>query len=258
MTDCMYEAPREKTEWEDALVKHKILKASERKITQDERDLKRLNYEDSLDKTDIRLGNKSLEQLDELEDSEDEETLQIYRAKRLAELRKKQGAAKYGSLEQIIEAEYKKEVTEASAKGTGVFVVLHLFAYSKTECRLMNSALEVLAKKFPAVKFRKIVGGECIRGYPESRCPTLIIYHNGEILKQEVGLATFGGLKTSAETLEWVLGQWGVVKSKMEENPFKEISRMNIKAIAKKKGYRAASTSKNKDDDDDSDSDFFA
>jgi len=241
----LYERPREKTEWEDVLVKHKIMTASKKHVTQDELDFAHMERANQKDK----LADKSLGELDELEDDEDKDTLDVYRKKRIAEMRKNAKLNKFGDLMQINESEYKKEVTEASAEGEdGTYVVLHLFCYGKRECRLMNQCLVKLAKKIRYVKFRKIVAGECIHGYPDSECPTIIIYYKGDILKKITGLVHFGGLKTNVKTIEWKLTEWGVCRKTMEQNPFEEISRTNIKKLQQRKGYLG---------NDDSDSDDF-
>lgn len=48
----------------------------------------------------------------------------------------------------------------------------------KPECQLLNQGMDVLAAKFKAVKFVKIVGSQCIPNFPDKNCPTLLIYRN--------------------------------------------------------------------------------
>jgi len=120
---------------------------------------------------------------------------------------------------QISEPEYKAEVTEASKS---VWVVLHLFVFSRPDCQVFNKFLDVVATKFKDVKFVKIIAQEAIRNYPETSCPTLILYHNGDIVAQLVGLAAFGGPRTSAESIEWVLSNYNVVKTELEDDPLKK------------------------------------
>ena len=50
-------------------------------------------------------------------------------------------------------------------------------------------------------------------------CPTLILYHEGKLKKQFVGLADFGGKKMVADDLEFVLAQFGVCETEIETNP---------------------------------------
>lgn len=49
---------------------------------------------------------------------------------------------------------------------------------SKPECQALHKYLGELAAKFRAVKFVKIVAQECIKNYPDSATPTVLIYKN--------------------------------------------------------------------------------
>lgn len=58
----------------------------------------------------------------------------------------------------------------------------------------MNKYLIQLAAKNRAVKFLKIIATDCIRNYPDRNLPTLLIYGEGDIKKQMVGIGSLGGL----------------------------------------------------------------
>ncbi len=228
----------EKTEWEDILVKRGLIKATPKKVTEDEVHLKMQEAEAAVDKLD-RL---SLDDLDEQEDDLDDEVLRQYRARRIAELKAKMSKNKFGEVYSITEKEYKKEVTEASKEGEGVWVFLHLYVFGKLECRLLNKHMETTAKRFKSVKFCKIVGRDCIRGYPDSKCPTIIIYHKGEIFKQIVGLTDFGGKRMTDKTLTWTMIQWKMIDASMEKNPFDDLNSINVTrrgrgGVAKRSAY---------------------
>lgn len=58
--------------------------------------------------------------------------------------------------------------------------------------------LTTLARKFRATKFLKIIATQCIRDYPDKNCPTLLIYHNGQLKRQLVGVNQLGGMTVTA------------------------------------------------------------
>ena len=89
-------------------------------------------------------------------------------------------------------------MTEASKSA---FVLVHLTSALGTniESRLLTDIWRELARKFGDVKFCEIRGDLCIEGYPERNCPTILVYHNGEILRQIITLKQFHGDQTSTE-----------------------------------------------------------
>lgn len=85
-------------------------------------------------------------------------------------------------------------------KGTGV--VCFLYKDSIEECRLLAGYLDRLAAKYPATKFVSIIGDQCIPNYPDKNLPTLLVYRNGELFRQIIGLRPeigLDGLKTKCE-----------------------------------------------------------
>lgn len=52
--------------------------------------------------------------------------------------------------------------------------------------------LEELARKYPATKFVKIISTDCIPNYPDRNLPTLLVYKNGAVKANYVGLHSFG------------------------------------------------------------------
>lgn len=155
---------------------------------------------------------------------------------------------KFGQLYQIGEKDFVNEVSKA---GQDLWVILHLFIYSKVECQLLNQCMSTLAPKFRAIKFLKIVANECIHNYPTQNCPTILIYRNGDVAKQIVGLEMFGGLKMTAKSLEWTLAQSGVLTTDLEEDPRKKQPLININRSFITKGAKAPKANDDNDDDDD-------
>lgn len=81
----------------------------------------------------------------------------------------------------------------------------------KKECAIMDQCLGELAERYPATKFLKIRGAECIQGYPEANMPTLLLYTNGKCQQTLVGLERFGGEGTSPDLIAISLNQFGAV-----------------------------------------------
>lgn len=97
-------------------------------------------------------------------------------------------------------------------KGTGV--VCFLYKDSIEECRLLAGYLDRLAAKYPATKFVSIIGDQCIPNYPDKNLPTLLVYRNGELHRQIIGLRPeigLDGMKTKCEDIELLLVAIGVV-----------------------------------------------
>ena len=102
----------------------------------------------------------------------------------------------------INKKEYEDEVTKGS---NDTFVLVHLSLQSSLQSRLLGSILSTLATKFPEIKICDIPAQRCIENYPESNCPTLIIYHNGNVVKQYITLTQLGGNATTLKDIEQVL-----------------------------------------------------
>lgn len=231
------------TEWEDALIKHGIMAKPVKGPTDDELALEWIEEQKRKDE----LAGKSLKQLDELEDEVDGDKLDGYRAKRIAEMKAAAERNRFGDYREIGETEFVDEVSKA---GDGVSVVLHLYA-RKPECDLVNRILGQLAPRFRHVKFLRIVGGQCIHGYPDSRCPTVLIYRDGDIVRQVVGLGEFGGSKSNASTVEWVLSEENVLKTELDHDPRKDLLKMNVRRNVKNRRNIDSDDDLSSDDDDD-------
>jgi Phosducin len=83
----------------------------------------------------------------------------------------------------------------------------------------MDSLLLNLSAKFVHTKFVRARATDTIPNYPDEKCPTLLIYKAGKVLKQFVGLDAFAGTKTECADLEWALSMIGAVVTDMSEAP---------------------------------------
>lgn len=98
-------------------------------------------------------------------------------------------------------------------------------------CKLMDARLEEVSAKFRETKFVRCKACDAIKNYPESKCPTILVYKGGKVLKQFVGLQPFSKSSLTADDLEWGLSRIGAVESEMVEPPAPSRSRLNIRRI---------------------------
>jgi len=207
--------PNDDTEFNDVLRAKGILPPKEPEVT--EEDIEDLVTQAIRQRTEGKAAeDRTLEELDEIEDELDDRAFEEFRQKRIAELKHQASRERFGSLVQISESQYNEEVNKA---GPGIWVVLVLFQSGIPACNVILQRLNVLAQKIKTTKFLKIVATEAIHNYPERNCPTLLIYHEGNLKRQIVGIASLGGMNVTVEDLEWQLKKVGAVESQMEEAP---------------------------------------
>ncbi|KAK4603364.1 hypothetical protein RGQ29_012060 [Quercus rubra] len=138
------------------------------------------------------IDNKTEDELEDLQDDpdlDDDRFLEDYRKKRLAEMREAAKVAKFGSVIPITGSDFVREVSQAPSD---VWVVVILYKEGIPECTLLMRCLEELATKYPATKFVKIISTDCIPNYPDRNLPTLIVYNNGAVKANHVGIHSFG------------------------------------------------------------------
>ena len=164
--------------------------------------------------------------MEELEDDEDEDFLEAYKMKRLNEIRKLQERSKFGEVYHINKPEYNKEVTlESQGKknegsqvddngeedDSAVYVFVHLSLQSKLQSRILSHLFQSAASKFKEIKFVEIPANRAIENYPESNCPTLIVYYRGEVIKNMITLLELGGNNSKMKDFEDFMVKVGAV-----------------------------------------------
>ena len=163
--------PTEDTQWNDILREKGVIPERSPSPTAE---LEAALEEAVKKQHDNRLEDKDLDELDELEDEEDDDFLNSYKQKRFNQIKELSQRQRFGLVFPITKPEYKEEVTDASQES---HVFLHLTLSSSIQSRLLSSIMQRLAPKFPEVKFCEIPGNRCVENYPDSNCPTIIIYH---------------------------------------------------------------------------------
>ncbi|KAL1986362.1 hypothetical protein VTN96DRAFT_6441 [Rasamsonia emersonii] len=230
--------PNEDTEWNDILRKHGILPEKPPSPTPI---IEEAILEAQRKAHENRLEDKDLDELAALEDEEDEEFLEQYRKKRLAELATLQKTSIYNQVYPLQKTDYAKEVTEASSKSF-VLVLLTSSQAGNVESRIMTEMWRQLAAKFGDIKFCEIRADMCIEGYPERNTPTILVYKDGEIRKQLVTLRELNGTRTKIEDIEKMLVDLGALK----EGDI----RLKKKRSESSDGERRAGDDKEDEDDD--------
>lgn len=148
----------------------------------------------------------------ETADEDEERILLQLRLQRMKELQASQSRARFGRVYPISRPDYTREVTEASKEGRqgedidaavrGTGVVCFLYEPGMETCQLVSGYLDTLAERHPATKFVSIIGRQCIPDYPDRNLPTLLIYRNGELRRQIIGLRPEIGLDGMNTKLE--------------------------------------------------------
>lgn len=64
---------------------------------------------------------------------------------------------------------------------------------------MLGECLTELAQKYPQSKYVKIISTECIPNYPDKNVPTVLVYKDTQCLQHLIGLAPFGGPRTTPE-----------------------------------------------------------
>jgi len=235
----MAQDPNEDTEWNDVLRSRGIIpeKPKEKEISEDEiiSMMDKAIQKKTIGKA---MEDMNLDELDELEDEEEERVLEEYRRVRMAEMKKMQATANFGTVGEISGQDYVNEVNKA---GEGIWVVLHLYKQGIPLCALINQYLTNLAAKNPSVKFLKSISTTCIPNYPDRNLPTLFVYYEGDMKKQLAGPHCFRGMNMTSDELEFILGKTGAIKTEIKSDP-----RPQVKDVMMSKLRNGA----NKDDSD--------
>ena len=250
--------PTEDTEWNDILRAKGIIPQKEPDPTEQ---LEEALADAVARQHENRLEDLDIDELDALEDEEDEDFLDFYKQKRMAEMRQLASNEKFGSVYPISKPEWKTEVTDASEKAT---VFVHLTCESQIQSRLLGILIREAAMKLKDIKFCEIEGRRAIEGYPDSNCPTILIYKDGELAKQIVTLLTLNGNDTKLKDIEALLVKVGslsendkrlVINQDGDEDQEESRKLRFEKKSLRGKGKSAALSDEDEEDDDDDD--FF-
>jgi hypothetical protein len=211
----------ETTEWEDILRKKGITEPTQAELERAAAAAAEQLAEEASERIDPHAG-RGLRDFDELEEEgggyDDSRELESYRAKRVAEIKAAAARNKFGVLYGLSRADFTAEVNDASVNA---WVVLFLHQEHVTDSCLLACLMPTFAAKHKGVKFMQIKADACIEGYPDRNVPTLLLYHEGSLQGQVVGLSELGGPRVNADCVEWVLNKktGGAVVTEMLDDP---------------------------------------
>lgn len=204
----------------------------------------------------------------ETADDDEERILQRLRQQRMQELAATSRKARFGRVYPISRPDYTREVTEASKddsgssttnelrKGTGV--VCFLYNPSMDTCKLLGGYLDTLAAKYPSTKFVSIIGNQCIPNYPDHNLPTMLIYRNGELRRQIIGLRPeigLDGMKSTLSDIEMLLTAVGAIDP-LPQNQTASRTQQEDSGDDDEDGSRRRAREHQQIDDDDDDLDW--
>jgi hypothetical protein len=177
------------TEWEDIHVKLGNYLPREKGLTNDEIEQIAIEALENYNP----IENKTLEELNELEESDDEdEVIRAYKEKRMQEMKEYAEKIKFGKVLELRKQDYIAEVTNAPKD---VFVVLLLYQTYVENSNILSNIFDYLANKFQLVKFMKIVATNCIEKYNDEDVPGVIIYQNAKLIRQFIPAPFYFGGK---------------------------------------------------------------
>ncbi len=182
---------------------------------------------------------------------EEEKVSEKYRQQRVQELASLTKKAIHGTVYPLSKPDYSREVTDASNAGP-VLVNLTSGLGTNVESRVLTELWRKAAAEYGEVKFCEIRGDMAIEGYPDKNCPTILVYHKGDIVKQLVTLMTVGGVRIGMPEIDKLLIEVGAIK----DNDMRVIKRRRDAEDQEEEkrergGIRGPQAAKVDDDDDD-------
>ncbi|KAL1915013.1 uncharacterized protein VTP21DRAFT_7718 [Calcarisporiella thermophila] len=173
---------------------------------------------------------------------EEQAALERYRRSRMEEMRKK--VRRFGSLRQIRSDQY---VESVDAEDAEVSVVVHIFDNMIPSCRLLNTCLAHLARRYSAAKFLSILADEV--DFDPVGLPAVLGYRAGKLevnltpITDEIGEDGF-----DLEQVEDVLLRFGAIR----ESDIGEQSLYSMPSTGSGSyGRGGGDIDKEEDDDDD-------
>ena len=142
--------------------------------------------------------------------------LQRYREERLHQMRAAAARARFGTVLDIVKADWLREVNDASKS---CWVVVHVYQDAVELCGVVDRALQSLAAQFRDLKIVRIRSTAAIENWPDAKLPTLFAYREGELKHQFVGIETLGGEQLTRADLEWRLARFEVLETELEADP---------------------------------------
>ena len=137
--------------------------------------------------------------------------LREYMAKAMTEMaQKSQPGKKFGKAFNITNGSVFLSEIEAESK-SNVTVICHVYCNRIPKCRVVNSAIDDLAKKHSSVKFitLEVASAGLSQQFEEKGCPAILIYKNGSLIGNFVRISDILADDMETEDVEAFLVEHG-------------------------------------------------
>jgi thiol-disulfide isomerase/thioredoxin len=160
-----------------------------------------------VEKPEVESDDSDLEEFDD-----DEEALEAFRQRRLAELQKEhkivaqQHAQGHGEVRTIIQDEFLPECT-----GSSKFVCVHFFHDDFERCKIMDQHLKKIATQHLTCKFLRINAEKApffVAKLAIKTLPTLLVFKDGKLMDRLLGFEDLSDAKNPDQFPTCRLGRW--------------------------------------------------
>jgi hypothetical protein len=254
---------RETTEWEDAQRKFGNWKPLEEEEEEEEEEREKDDLREIQASVPAKTNGSDEDEDESDEDEDDEAFMKSYREKRISELKqeseffnnnnnnKKDDGATLKTVRLITREEWTREVTKLSRTNP---VLVLLTRENNADCYPLERVVEDLAYKYRAseTKFRRAEARDIIPNYPERNVPTIILYRNGDVVENIVGIEQFGGRNgVNPETVKRRVRMTAKASEfLMDEREAEEKESERQRKIREERAYGTGNNDEGDDDDD--------
>jgi hypothetical protein len=256
---------RETTEWEDAQRKFGNWKPLEEEEEEEEEEREKDDLREIQASVPAKTNGSDDDEDESDEDEDDEAFMKSYREKRISELKqeseffnnnnnnnnKKDDGATLKTVRLITREEWTREVTKLSRTNP---VLVLLTRENNADCYPLERVVEDLAYKYRAseTKFRRAEARDIIPNYPERNVPTIILYRNGDVVENIVGIEQFGGRNgVNPETVKRRVRMTAKASEfLMDEREAEEKESERQRKIREERAYGTGNNDEGDDDDD--------
>ena len=256
---------RETTEWEDAQRKFGNWKPLEEEEEEEEEEREKDDLREIQASVPAKTNGSDDDEDESDEDEDDEAFMKSYREKRISELKqeseffnnnnnnnnKKDDGATLKTVRLITREEWTREVTKLSHTNP---VLVLLTRENNADCYPLERVVEDLAYKYRAseTKFRRAEARDIIPNYPERNVPTIILYRNGDVVENIVGIEQFGGRNgVNPETVKRRVRMTAKASEfLMDEREAEEKESERQRKIREERAYGTGNNDEGDDDDD--------
>jgi len=177
-----------------------------KKLESEQNELKKIEYKKLVDKYAITCdgkanntaGDKNNDSDDDdelLKSLEDDQFMELYHKKRMAELKQQFNQVQtsvFGSVMELNESNYIEAIDDEKPFVT---VLIHIYEKNVRACEALNGCFEVLAERYETVKFCRIEASAALlsRTFRAVATPAIIAYRNKTVIGNFISLSeTFG------------------------------------------------------------------